>query len=438
MPAISVGNRATTTKTIKLDYPWQAWVVVLGAALFFFYEFIQMTMFNVINPQLMQTFHVTAEHLGNLSAMYFYANVVFLFPAGLLLDRFSTRKLITVAMALCVISTYGFALSKQFDILGAFRFITGLGSSFCMLSCVRLASRWFPPRRVALVIGLVVTMAMLGGMMGQTPMTFLSAHLGWRHAVMVNATIGLALVFVVWFVVRDYPKSLDAAHDQEQDKLNKMGFWQSIRLALKNPQNWLAGIYTNLLSLPIIVLGAMWGGMYLSQSRHLSHDTASYITSMIFLGTIFGSPAMGWLSDRIALRKLPMIVGAAVSLLLVLVIMYSPHLSTGMLSFMFFLLAFVASTQVIAYPLVVESNSFAITSAAEGVTCTIIMMAGAIFQPLYGKLMDMNWRGQVSHGAHIYSPHAYLIAMWIMPIAFVVALIAALMLKETRCKDLVP
>ena len=438
MPAIAAAKKTHHDATIRLDYPLQAWVVVLGAALFFFYEFIQMTMFNVINPQLMQTFHVSAERLGNLSAMYFYANVIFLFPAGLLLDRFSTRKLISIAMAFCVASTYGFALSKQFDWLSLFRFVTGLGSSFCMLSCVRLASRWFPPRRVALVVGLVVTMAMLGGMMGQTPMTFLSAHLGWRHAVMVNATIGVLLLLIVWSVVRDYPRNLGRAHDEEQNKLHKMGFWESIRLALKNPQNWLAGIYTNLLSLPVIVLGAMWGGMYLSQSRHLSHDVASYVTSMIFLGTIFGSPAMGWLSDRIALRKLPMILGAVVSFVLVLVIMYNHHLSTGKLSVLFFLLAFVASTQVIAYPLVVESNSFAITSAAEGVTCTIIMMAGAIFQPLYGKLMDMNWQGKLSHGVHIYSPHAYLIAMWIMPIAFVVALIAALMLKETRCRDLVP
>lgn len=437
MPAISTAKKTGRNTTIKLDYPWQAWVVVLGAALFFFYEFIQMTMFNVINPQLMETFNVTAEHLGNLSAMYFYANVVFLFPAGLLLDRFSTRKLITIAMTLCVLGTYGFALSKQFDMLGFFRFVTGLASSFCMLSCVRLASRWFPPRRVALAIGLVVTMAMLGGMMGQTPMTFLSSHLGWRHAVMVNATLGLVLVFVVWLVVRDYPKSLGGAHDQEQAKLHRMGFWESILLALKNKQNWLAGIYTNLLSLPIIVLGAMWGVMYLSQSRHLSHNTASYVTSMIFLGTIFGSPAMGWLSDRIGLRKLPMVIGAVISLMLVLIIMYNHSLSMTMLSILFFLLAFVASTQVIAYPLVVESNSFAITSAAEGVTCTIIMMAGAIFQPLYGKLMDMNWQGKALHGAHVYSPHAYLMAMWILPIAFVVALIAALLLKETRCKDLV-
>ena len=41
-------------------YRLQPWVVILSAALFFFYEFIQMNMFNAIDPSLIKAFSVTA------------------------------------------------------------------------------------------------------------------------------------------------------------------------------------------------------------------------------------------------------------------------------------------------------------------------------------------------------------------------------------------
>ena len=79
-----------------------AWIVTLTASLFFFYEFIQLNLFNAIAVDLMQDFHLDAAQLGNLSSMYFYANALFLFPAGMMLDRFSAKKLLLFAVALLV------------------------------------------------------------------------------------------------------------------------------------------------------------------------------------------------------------------------------------------------------------------------------------------------------------------------------------------------
>ena len=63
-------------------------------------------------------------------------------------------------------------------------------------------------------------------------------------------------------------------------------------------QNWLCGIYTCLLNLPIFVLGGFLGNEYLFYVHHLSYTQAAFVSSMLFLGTTFGSPAMGWISDR--------------------------------------------------------------------------------------------------------------------------------------------
>ena len=55
----------TTTQCIK------AWMVTLTGALFFFYEFIQMNMFNSLSEPLEQTFHLGALQLGIVAAFYF-------------------------------------------------------------------------------------------------------------------------------------------------------------------------------------------------------------------------------------------------------------------------------------------------------------------------------------------------------------------------------
>src|SRR4051812_12693166 len=83
-----------------------AWVVTLTAALFFFYEFIQLNLFNSIDIQLMSTFNINAVQLGQLASMYFYANAIFLFPAGNILDRFSTKKILLFAVSLSSVGTF--------------------------------------------------------------------------------------------------------------------------------------------------------------------------------------------------------------------------------------------------------------------------------------------------------------------------------------------
>ena len=70
------------------------WIVCLSAALFFFYEFIQSNMFSSLATDVMAALHINESAYSLLASIYFLANVIFLFPAGTILDRFSTKKII--------------------------------------------------------------------------------------------------------------------------------------------------------------------------------------------------------------------------------------------------------------------------------------------------------------------------------------------------------
>lgn len=409
----------------------QPWIVCLSAALFFFYEFIQMNMFNSISSDLMRDFSIDATQLGYLSAFCFYANILFLPIAGVLIDRFSTRKIILSMQLLCSISIAIFALSHSFTLGSIGRFMGGIGNAFCFLSCIRLASHWFPAKRMALISGLIVTIAMIGGVVAQTPLASLVQWVGWRHALLLDCSMGLIFTVIIWKVVQDYPSSSTPPIINKLQLKTVLSNW---RVAYLSKQNWLGGIYTCLMNLPLALLGAIWGGLYLTQVEHFSRITASYIVVCLFIGTIVGGPALGHFSDRIQNRRLPMLLGAFFSLLTILIFIYIPGLSLLTYFVLFFTLGFFSSTQIISYPLVTESNPKHLTATCASTVSISVMSGYAIFQPVFGWFMDRNWQGSIIDNVHIYSASDYHSAMLIMPIGFVIAFFAVLLMRETFCR----
>ena len=424
-----------TIITKEANHTSLAWSVVLAASLFFFYEFIQMNFFNAINSQLMATFHLNAPQLGQLASMYFYANALCLFPAGILLDRFSTKKLLLFAVTLCTVGTFIFGLAQTYFFAAAGRFMVGMGASFCFLSCIRLASRWFPPSKMAFVTGIVVTMAMMGGLVAQTPFAILTTYVGWRATVLLNAALGILVFIAIARIVEDRPPGSGDDVTAERHHLKTLGLWRSIRLVLLNRYNWLGGLYTSLMNLPVFLLGALWGIPYLVQVHHLTWVQASYATTLFFVGVIFGSPAFGWFSDYIGRRVLPMLIGAVVSLVMMLILMYAPNLSLNELILLFFLIGFTTSSQVLSYPVLAELNPIALTSTAISIDSVSIMLSGVIFQPFFGWILELRWNHTVVDGAPVYSVSDFLNAMWIMPIGFVLSFFIAWLIKETFCKS---
>ncbi|MDI1352629.1 MAG: MFS transporter, partial [bacterium] len=396
-----------------------------SAGLFFLYEFFQLNIFDVINQPLRTDFNIDATQLSWMSSAYLWADILFLLPAGIILDRFSTRKVILTAMSVCVVGTVGFATTQSFLLASFFHFLSGIGNAFCFLSCIVLVSHWFPARRQALVIGSLVTMAFIGGMMAHTPFAYLYELFGWRNALLIDGGVGACLLVWIYLVVKDRP--CDAP---ERTQVIQGHIISSFAKAFANPQNWLAGLFTSFLNLPIMVLCALWGASYLQVVHHLPDIAASNVVSMIFMGSIIGCPVVGWLSDSQGRRKPLMIIGAVATLITVIPLFMDLALSQMTLSILFFSLGFFTSTQVISYPLIAESNDSANTGSSTGIASVIIMGGGGVGQVLFGWLM--------THHAHVsgaaYSVADFQYAMWMFPIAALAALIAVLLTRETYCK----
>jgi MFS family permease len=404
------------------------WLVCIAASLFFLYEFIQINIFSSINTAIMQAFKLDATHLGLLASSFSYSTVAFLLPAGQILDRFSPKKVILATLLLCIAGIVGFSQANHFWEAVFFRFLEGIGSAFCFLGCFRIAANWFRNKSLAFIAGIIGTIGMLGGIIAQMPIIFLLQIFTWRYALLIDAIIGIFIFAIIYFIVDDYPHKAD--YFKAAGSLQKIGYWNSLKSTYLNAQNWLCGIYTCLLNIPLVVLGAIWGSMFLEQVHHFNDIQSSKVVSMLFWGTIIGSPLVGFISDKMNSRKKPMLLGALLALIIILLVCAAPHLSYIYAVFLFFLLGFCISTLILGNPTAAESNIPALSATSASIVSFITMSGYIIFQPLFGWIMDCYGKHYSVNGLIIYSSESYKNALLIIPIAFLVAIIATFSIRD--------
>lgn len=403
----------------------QAICVCFVASLFFAYELMQLHMLNAITPMLMTDLHFDATDLGFLGSTYILADVLFLLPAGIILDRFSVRKVMLTALGICILGTVGFAYAENLLQASLCHFFSGIGNAFCFLSCMLLCSRWFPVRWHALVMGVMITLGLLGGVVAQTPFSLLAQMFTWREALLIDALIGVAIYSVIFLFVVD-------AEQKERTQKDEPPFWHGIKLAVLNRQNWFLGVYTGMMNLPVMLLGAMWGSLFLTQVHGMTLLEASFVTSMICMGTIVGSPLVGFISDKMARRKPAMVMGAIASLAIFAFIVGAKGQDTALFAVLFFCLGVTTSTQVLGYPLITENSPKELTGTSMGVAGIIIMGLALILQPISGMLIDQGWDGTMVNGIRFYAYSDFMRSFVIFPIGFVISFLLTYAIREKK------
>lgn len=396
--------------------PLTPWLVCLASALFFFYAYFQMAMFNTLSSEFLQAFSLSPAGLGRLQAGYFMADAIILLPAGILLDRYSTRTLCLIVMAATVVASMGLAGTHSVKMAMLCHAIGGIGNAFSFLGSMQLASRWLPSKHLALGMGGIVTLAMLGGVAAQAPLAWVVTTVGWRGALWFNVVLGFIILSFMWRYLLD-PKVITPKKQPWAEVFKQL--WKVCLV----PQNWSCSIFTSLLNLPIVVLGTLWGVLFLTQAYGVSFTEAASITSFIFFGMIIGSPIVGWISDRIQSRKTLMVVGTLLGILILLSLMTTHHWGVPELGMAFFMLGFLMSAQVMSYPMLAEINSVDTTGTAMSLLAILLNLTCAAIQPFFGWMTSL-------HGTE-HAPN-YQAAVWVLPVACLIALGVILCVREKR------
>lgn len=414
-------------QSLSRAYPWLIWLLASG---FIFYKYLLQVSPTVMVNELMSTFSLTGTALGNLGACYFYAYLLMQLPVGVLLDHYNPRNLIAVAILVCSLGAFIFSKATHLWVADLGRVLIGLGGAFSAVGTMKLIALWFPPKRFALVSGLMMTMAMLGAVGGEGPFSQLVLQHGWRQAMMISALLGLMLACAICLIVRTKPKQEE---NIPSSRLALSVMYRHVCSLLKDTQSWLLALYSGLAFAPVSAFAGFWGVPYLMIKTHLSRPMVAGQVSLVFIGFAIGAPLAGWLSDRIGRRKPIMLVGTSMSLLTLCLILKLPTLSSAVLSGLLTVFGIASGCFFVSFATMRERHSAEMSGASIGFINMFNALCGALAEPIIGQLLDLGWQHESVGGVRMFSVMNYQHALLILPIALTLAIILLLRVKETYC-----
>lgn len=423
----------------KKQYFLMAWFICGVGAMFYSYEYFLRILPSVMESPLREHFGLTATSFGFLSAFYYYAYVPMQLPAGVLMDRFGPRCLLPIACIICVASTFLFANTTLFKYAAAGRFFVGLGSAFGFVGVLKLATIWLPEDKLALAAGTASALGGLTAALGDNLLGGMVQTIGWQSTVEWSAYVGVLLTVILWFGVRD--KKAHQLHSGTVSNFRKSMI--DLFIILRNPQIWVNGMYGCLVYLPTTVFAELWGIPYLTHAHGLSHTSAEFCNSLLFLGFTLGAPLNGFISDKIKRRKLPMFAGAMGAAIVISIVIYVPGLNSVTLHVLMVLLGLLYSSQAIVFAVGRELSPTEAAGTAIAATNMIVMLGAMFLQPIVGKLLDLSqiWNSsrspaaleQIASNAKalVHTAADYQLALSVIPVGIVTAALLTFFLRET-------
>jgi len=407
----------------------QAWLILGCSLTFYLYEYILRASPGVITNELMTDFSISAGSVGFLIAFYYFAYVPLQIPCGVITDKFGPRKVVTASALLCVIGSIIFAGSSSVLFAQIGRFLIGAGSACAYICSLKITSVWFDKSKFAFIAGISMMIGTFGGIFGGAPFAHLANAQGWRNAMIIAAIVGSIITVLAWSIIRDKPKSKRSI--PHEGKL-----LDGLKIIAAKPQNWLIGLYSLMMFLPLCVFAELWGTPYLMQRFSITNETASYGGIMVLIGYAIGCSLSSKLSDYWKSRKKVMSLSVTWTFIGFAIVLYAPGLSfQSVLAFMFF--SGVASGfSILYFTAVQENNPVKYSATSVGFTNALCMTSGFVFQPLLGKLIDYSWDGNFSSsGAPVYALKDYQFAFTAVLLAFLLGRVIIFFVKETYKKE---
>ncbi|AOX19880.1 MFS transporter [Kozakia baliensis] len=353
-------------------------------ALFYFYQYAIRSAPGIMQNELTQAWG--NSHLGLMIASYYIVYALMALAVGVLLDRYGAHAIMPSFIAITGVGCLIFAQGSAAAGIGGY-IIQAIGAICAFVGSSYIAARYLPARTLALFVGLTQCLGMAGAAFGSKPTRILidpngSFHLPWQTVWLGFGILGLVLAVATWIVMpRDSGDS--AGHHGHFSFANLL---KPFKIIFSNPQSWYAGLIGGLLFVPTTIGALGWGASMLNKGEHTTMAFAASDVSMVPIGWVIGCPLLGWISDKIGLRKPVLIGGAVVLLAASLSALYVP---VGVMPryFVALVMGIASGAAMIPFSSMKEVNPPEVKGTAAGVMNFLVFGTTGVMSPLVSALM---------------------------------------------------
>ncbi len=407
MENITVADIASSpSRTRHTRLAWSIWSVTTAFVLLQF--FLQLSSGEIIGG-LMKSFALTAFGGGVLASSYYYIYVLLQAPAGLLIDRYGARGILSIGALVVCVGAMIFALAKIMIIALFGRVLMGIGAAFAFVGCLNLIAVWFPARRFALMTAIVETAGMFGAIAGNLWVAHFVQQFGWRDSIKIASLFAALLSLFLFFIVRN-----NTQHNLGNFKTKTMSIslWSSLKNVISRPLAWANGIYCGFMFGLVTVFVALWAIPFFENTHHIDLIQATLIVSCVYVGMAIGGPVIGFLDGKTTWRRQLIVINALAASTLLFVVIFSGQLSLWVIALLLFFIGFFASSYVLTYAIANEIAQPENRATSIGFTNMLCVLFAPILQPLIGFMIT-----------HLDGMHEYY--QWSVSIVPILMLVAA-------------
>ena len=178
-------------------------MVVLCTAVFV--AALDQTMVLTVMPSIMRSFYISVRDLndaGWIITGYLLGYTIAMPLFGRLADVWGRRPTAMIALMIFLVGSALCVVLMRLDLFVAARVVQAAGGGALVPIAMATAADMFPPRRRALVLGIIGGAAEAGGVLGPIYGAGLTALWDWRLIFLVNVPLCIILMAASWFLLR--------------------------------------------------------------------------------------------------------------------------------------------------------------------------------------------------------------------------------------------
>jgi MFS family permease len=280
---VSVVAQRMTSKYTVLTILFIGWIV----------DYLDRMVMSVAIPFIGADFHLGAATLGIVLSSFFAGYAVMQIPGGWLSDKFGSRKVMMISIALWSVFTLLTGLAWSLAGLLVIRLLFGIGEGSFPAASSKAIAEYFPQEETARAESTMLSSNALGVAIAPLFAAPLMAAMGWRNMFMVIAVLGLVVAWLIYAYVRPQTNRQRSGSGAKTVK-SKM----RMRDLMKTPTMW--KLVVMWFGLDIVLWGfSSWLPSYLIKVRHLHLISAGIVASLPFFAGTISMLLGGWLMDRV-------------------------------------------------------------------------------------------------------------------------------------------
>ena len=292
------------------------------------------TSVGVLSPNLMHDFNINPNNMGLLGGVFFLSFAIFQIPAGILIDKYGPRKVMSVVITFAVLGSIIFALSNSFYTLLIGRVLMGLGCSICLMGSLVLITRWTDSDQFSKLAGIILAVGGIGGLLATTPLSYFSELFGWRLSFWLAAVVTFCVMLLYYFILEDRKNDLVLNRSNETISLKNLLF-------ILKERNFKFMIPMSLMSYSsLVVILGLWGAPYLKDIHGLDSVERGKILMLMAISWNIGSFVFGTLRSIFGNYKNVVIFGASGVIILLFILSIITEINSIYLHILFCILGF--------------------------------------------------------------------------------------------------